>query len=221
VSESSKAKVFCIGFMKTGTTTMNRALAALGYRVSPDSWKLLQPIMKGDWKTVKQHIDRHDAFEDNPIPHIFKQLDKEYPGSKFILTIRDSQSWYKSVKFHIDDLRTPMHEWVFGKGKGIPALNESDSIRVYESHIDEVRNYFSERPQDLLTYNVKEHNDWSTLCDFLEQQAPNIDYPHANKSEYGQPKYAGKRFKWRRVRKRLKYPFIITYFNLRGWIPNR
>lgn len=207
--------------MKTGTTTMNRALSALGYRVSPDSWKLLLPIMKGNWNAIESHIDRFDAFEDNPIPQIYKELDRLYPGSKFILTIRDSQAWYKSVAFHIDDLRSPMHEWVYGRGKGIPAQNEAHTIRVFENHIAEVKEYFKDRPDDLLVYNLKEHNDWSSLCDFLHRKTPDTAYPHANKSDYKQAKYSGKKFKWRRVRKRLKYPFLIAYYNLRGWIPNR
>ena len=207
--------------MKTGTTTMNRALTSLGYSVSPDSWKLITSIVKADWASVQKHIDRYDAFEDNPIPQIFKELDAMYPNSKFILTVRDSESWYKSVKYHIDNLRSPMHEWVFGKGFSIPAKNKSHTIRIYEEHIAEVQAHFKDRPDDLLVYDLKNHSDWPVLCDFLNKSIPNADYPHANQSNYKTPKYAGKRFTLRRIRKRLKNPILIFYYNLRGWIPTR
>jgi len=45
--------------------------------------------------------------EDNPWPLIYKELDKRIPGCKFILTLRDEESWYSSVKRHIDDLKRP------------------------------------------------------------------------------------------------------------------
>lgn len=214
-------KVFCIGFMKTGTTTMNRALGALGYRVSPHSWKLLKPIMRKDWDKVKQHIEAYDAFEDNPIPQIFKELDGMFPDSKFILTVRESESWYKSVAHHIEAQVSPMHEWVFGRGKSIPAKDKAHTIRVFEEHNAAVVAYFKDRPNDLLVYDVKEHTDWKSLCDFLDKPIPAADYPHANRSDYSKPKYDGKRWKWRRIRKRLRYPLVIFYYNLRGWIPTR
>lgn len=200
---------------------MNRALSALGYRVSPDSWKLLTPVLHQDWEQVAEHIDRYDAFEDNPIPQIFKELDAMYPDSKFILTVRDSDSWYKSVKYHIDNLRSPMHEWVFGRGRGIPAQNMEHTIRIYEEHIKEVRDYFKNRSDDLLVYDLKEHNNWSALCEFLGLPIPEAEYPHANRSNYKTPKYAGKKLTWRRIRKRVKNPILIFYYNLRGWIPTR
>ena len=214
-------KVFCIGFMKTGTTTMNRALTILGYRVSHNSWKLLRPIMKGDWGRVKRHAQEWDALEDNPIPLIYRELDKMFPNNKFILTVRPSEDWYQSVAHHIGNHRSPMHEWVFGRGKGIPSQNKEHTIRIYENHIAEVKAYFRDRPQDLLVYDLKDHSDWNTLCNFLDQPIPDAPYPHANKSNYAQSKYAGRQYSWRRVRKRLKNPIQLFYYNMMGWIPNR
>ncbi|MEZ4722409.1 MAG: sulfotransferase, partial [Flavobacteriales bacterium] len=128
---AKSTKVFCIGFMKTGTTTMNRALSELGYRVSNKSWRLLMPIVKNDWEKVAEHAELWDALEDNPIPLIYRELDEMFPKSKFILTKRDPEEWYRSVSYHIGDLRSPMHEWLFGKGKGLPKDDKAHTLEVY------------------------------------------------------------------------------------------
>src|SRR5204863_7660666 len=50
-------------------------------------------------------------FQDVPFsfPNTFKHLDKAFPNSKFILTIRDSpEQWYQSI--------TRYHAKIFGKG---------------------------------------------------------------------------------------------------------
>ena len=43
-------------------------------------------------------LERYYAASDMPIPLLYKKLDKAYPGSKFILTIRDEEKWLKSVE---------------------------------------------------------------------------------------------------------------------------
>ena len=89
-------KVFCIGFHKTGTTTMMHVLTELGYRVtgpngvdSKNLARILGPL------TVALS-GRYDAFQDNPWPLVYREMDALHPGSKFILTIRDEQKWYNS-----------------------------------------------------------------------------------------------------------------------------
>ena len=154
MSSTKPHKVFCIGFMKTGTTTLNRALSVLGYRVSHNSWKWLKLIVKNDWSSVRQKMDVWDAVEDNPIPLIYKELDQFYPGSKFILTVRDSEKWYNSVSYHIGDMLSPMHEWLFGKGKGLPKNDKTHTLNVFNTHRKKVEDHFKDRPEDLLIIDV-------------------------------------------------------------------
>ena len=47
-------------------------------------------------------LERFYAASDLPIPQLFLKLDSAYPGSKFILTIRDEGRWLESVKRHFD-----------------------------------------------------------------------------------------------------------------------
>ena len=91
--KKSDHKVFCVGFWKTGTTSIYKAFTILGYRAGRLINVGIEP--KGGWIPYikKSH---YDAFTDDPISFIFKELDKTFPGSKFILTERDKKSFAKS-----------------------------------------------------------------------------------------------------------------------------
>ena len=83
--------VFCIGFSKTGTTSIDKAFAILGYRHVHWLHAHLEP--KQGWINYirKSHFD---AFSDAPMyfPGFFRELDREFPDSKFILTVRKPES---------------------------------------------------------------------------------------------------------------------------------
>ncbi|MBI1357416.1 MAG: hypothetical protein GC160_24005 [Acidobacteria bacterium] len=88
---SPKAKVFCIGFQKTGTTSLGYALSLLGYRVAG-----MFDVMTFNSKdeTLAKAIQlgrRYDAFQDNPWPILYRELDQAFPSAKFILTVRDTE----------------------------------------------------------------------------------------------------------------------------------
>jgi len=214
-------KVFCVGFMKTGTTTMHQALSILGYNVSSKSHELLPAILHNNMNAVVDHCKQYDAFEDNPIPLLYAFLDEQFPGSKFILTTREAESWYASVSHHIGWLRTPMHEYVFGKGRGIPSQDKEHTIRVFENHNQAVIDYFSNRPEDLMIIPVNSNRDWKPLCDFLDKPIPETAFPHANKTEYSKPKFSG----FKRITKRsyrfVKCFFVLRYYYFRGLIPTK
>lgn len=45
-------------------------------------------------------LERHYALCDPPIPILYEKLDQAYPGSKFILTVRNEDKWLTSVRNH-------------------------------------------------------------------------------------------------------------------------
>jgi hypothetical protein len=81
-------KVFCIGFHKTGTTSLNVALQTLGYQVTGPNGYNDPKIQKRVLALAHSLVKKYDAFQDNPWPIIYKEMDHAYPGSKFILTVR-------------------------------------------------------------------------------------------------------------------------------------
>src|SRR5262245_49954728 len=75
-------KVFCIGFYKTGTTTLFEALTLLGLRTingdtpgsypgADDGATLIRQIDAGDFRLPT--FDLFDAFTDNPYFHIWRE----------------------------------------------------------------------------------------------------------------------------------------------------
>jgi hypothetical protein len=105
-------------------------------------------------------------------------LDQWFPGSKFILTIRDSDSWIRSVKKHFRGRRIAAQQWIYGVS-GVTG-NESVYIKRFQQHNGDVVNYFRDRPGDLLIMDITKGDGWEKLCPFLGKDQPPFDFPLAN-----------------------------------------
>lgn len=173
-------KIFGIGFQKTGTTSLKNALEILGYQVTGPNEVGNPEITENVYSIVESLVPQFDAFQDNPWPIFYKELDVKYPNSKFILTLRDSKSWIKSMVKHFGQRHHPMMKWIYGVG--FPEGNEVTYIKRFEDHNKNVQKYFQHRPEDLLILNLIEGDGWEKLCSFLEVDTPNFPFPHANKA---------------------------------------
>jgi len=178
-------KIFGIGLSRTGTTSLTRALEMLGYKAS--HWE--------DHDTINQHIiqnqfelpllKHYDALVDNPIPSIYQELDQAYPGSKFILTTRDYESWIKSVKqHHLVNVGPDNPSFNTALCFGTWYFDEKKFKRKYEEHEEEVKNYFKGRKEDLLIIDICTGEGWEKLCPFLEKAKPKRPFPHKNQMDY-------------------------------------
>lgn len=116
------SKVICIGFHKTGTTSMGNALSLLGYSVVGSRRGLTDACRNGRWPEIFSVMDRFDACQDNPWAVIYPQLDRHYPGSRFIMTYRDPEEWLASVCNHFRKRPSPMRKWIYGEA--YPVGNE-------------------------------------------------------------------------------------------------
>ncbi len=186
-------KVFCIGFQRTGTTSILDALRLLGYFGIHDAPWLLAGIQAGDvdWP----FFDDYDAFADNPFPLIFRELDERFPGSKFILTERDTDAWLSSAQFLVQ-------EWVAGFEMerhiyGTDTFDASVYRERYERHGREVREHFAGRRDDLLVLDITAREPWKPLCDFLAVPTPEARFPRSGSSRAGQGRLESL---WARVR---------------------
>lgn len=173
-------KVFCIGFHKTGTTSLAVALEALGYRVTGPNGVRNPGIADNVLSMAFRLVRKFDAFQDNPWPIIYKELDRKYPGSKFILTVRDTRSWMDSQIKHFGHRETEMRKWIYGVG--CPQGNEEIYARRYDEHNRDVLRYFEGRPGDLLVLDLAQGDGWEKLCPFLGKPIPGSPFPHANKA---------------------------------------
>src|SRR5262249_15976225 len=137
-----------------------------------------------------------DAAQDNPWPILFREIDQWYPGTKFILTARQTDPWIRSTVNYFGTETTPMREWSYGVGS--PKGNEEIDIRGYERHNREGLEYFRDRPADLLIMDVTRGDGWDQLCSFLGRSIPSLPFPHANAAPSRREKLL------RGVRRRLK-----------------
>lgn len=109
-------KVFGIGFNKTATTTLETIFRHIGLLV-PNQQQQERAIAlatyRGDYGPFYQFVSQFEAFQDRPFStdQVYIAADSLFPKSKFILTVRDSEKWFRSFyrfcqKFYgIDDLR--------------------------------------------------------------------------------------------------------------------
>ena len=175
-----KTKVFGIGFHKTATTSLAKALSYLGYRVTGPNWVDNPNIGEEVYEMAFDLVSRFDAFQDNPWPILYKELDGKFPGSKFILTLRSTDDWIRSMVNHFNEEETPMREWIYGVG--YPKGNEDVYIARYERHNRDVREYFHDRGNDLLVLNITAGEGWEKLCPFLGKRVPPVRFPCANRA---------------------------------------
>lgn len=177
-------KVFVIGFHKTGTTSLTKALEILGYRVAGPNLELLQPLKSGNYDPVFAIMDKHDACQDDPWFLLYQELDDRYPNSKFILTVRDTESWLGSMRKH--HIESPMRRWIYD----VDGASMTDKVfrPKYVSHNHKVISYFDGRPNDLMLMDLTNGDGWGKLCSFLGKPVPKtfltrrpIPFPHANK----------------------------------------
>jgi hypothetical protein len=175
-------KVFGIGFHKTGTSTLGVALRKLGYKVCGDRLELVDTLIQDDLSSALKLVEEYDAFQDNPWPLLYKELDFRYPNSKFILTLRDERKWIKSVVNHFGKKHTMMREWLYGIG--FPEGNEHIYLDRYRKHNQEVLEYFQDRSDNLLVVSWEQGDGWKELCSFLGKPLPDMPFPHVNKGKY-------------------------------------
>jgi len=175
-------KVFGVGAQRTGTSSMARALRILGYESAHFPVELWE-------KDTPPVLFDHDAFFDNPIPLLYRELDRRCPGSKFILTVRDEDSWLESCEFLFTEKR---EEYGFDESERIQEMHHAlygqnhfteDVFReAFRRHNRQVKEYFSDRPDDLLVIDIAQDERWTALCSFLGVEHPNEPFPHSHPS---------------------------------------
>lgn len=176
-------KIFGIGLSKTGTTSLAVALNELGYNARHAIAGL-------------EDIDTLDAVTDE-MATIYRDLDRKYPGSKFILTVRDEAPWLKSCGHHFRQAvpaEHPIHD-VLVELYGTTVFDREKFLEGYRRHSQGVRDYFRDRPNDLLVLDLVSGGEgYPELCAFLGRPHPREEaFPRENVSR-----------SWRRVWRKVK-----------------
>lgn len=180
MQDKPKAKVFGIGFHKTGTKSLAAALQVLGYRVTGPDWIRRPDIAEVYRELCVRRSRRLDAFQDSPWQLVYREMAGLWPDAKFVLTTRDADRWIASVCHHFGTVQTPMRELIYGQGRGSPVGNEAHYLRVRDRHDSDVKAFFAATPDRLLVMDIEAGDGYDALCPFLGHPLPDDAFPHRN-----------------------------------------
>ena len=181
----SDTKIFGIGLNKTGTSSLHAALELLGYRsLHFGGLETHELVMRAldDRKPMLSYLDPEpDAICDVlAVNYYFYLADQQYPGSKFILTLREIDAWLDSRRRHVERNQKMQ---AAGQYEGPFLTVDLDTwAEEYRRHEAVVRSYFERRPQDLLAFRPAD-GDWAPLCEFLGKPTPDVPFPWENRYE--------------------------------------
>jgi Sulfotransferase domain len=187
-------KVFGLGLSKTGTSSLGEALRILGIRTKhyPHDKETLADLRTGNYKL--SILEEYQGVVDIPVAPYYAQLDRIYPNSKFILTVRDKHSWLSSIETHWRSRNARMNkdpqfkeftQFISACVYGSLEYNKDRFLYVYDTHVRNVLDYFRSRPEDLLVLDICGGDEWERLCRFLGLSIPEARFPHANIWMYG------------------------------------
>jgi len=172
-------KIFGLGLSKTGTSSLTSALNLLGFKAV--HWHYTKKVFDYEDDDIKIYYDKfmdYDAFSDTPIARIYQQLDERFPGSKFILTIRDREKWMESFRSQFEKglsnkFEAKLHMDLYGTD----SYDHDLCLAAFDEHTRNVKQYFEGRESDLLIINITEDDGWENLCQFLDKSVPDVEFP--------------------------------------------
>ena len=160
-------------------------------------------------------------------------LDKWYPNSKFILTIRNNtfdavNSQMKMILREDNNVNlgykqiTNINKDVKSYLMTIQQIIMLDARR-YDIHLQNVNKYFKHKKHQLLTLNLWKSDSntiWNDISAFLGcKSIPNITFPHENKAPKIQPKIIlpnDTNLNWHRYKFKRKYHRFWEYIHQRS-----
>jgi len=168
-----RTKIWCLGLSRTGTSTLTEILKQVG--LNHIHYPSDRDMFGGE----------NDGCGDIPVIPVYKKLDKEYPNSKFIYTIRDKDDWLKSMDPYLErkkdwnqaSRQVHIREMVYGK-----AFFDYDTYsEAYDKHDQDVMEYFKWRPYDFLVLDIIGGDKPKKLFEFLGIDYYPEEFPHYNK----------------------------------------
>jgi len=191
-------KIFCIGYNKTGTTSLNRFMEKNNIPTAhnADFGSNLEFYHNHNYSFFTDLINKYHNefifFSDVPfsLPLLYIALDRSYPGSKFILTVRDNENeWYESQqRFYKRMFPNGAPEWVIKimtqtyKAPKDDIYNEKILKNSYLNHIRDVGNYFR-GSNNLIKINLKDSNVVEKLENFIGIKFEDKVVPHLNRTK--------------------------------------
>lgn len=194
-------KVIGAGVGRTGTYSLKLAINQIGLGPCHHMEEVLHnmatqvPLWSAaasgapEWSRI---FSGYRSTVDWPTACFFRDLAKEYPEARFVLTVRDPKRWADSfgatiykLLGSIDQAPQEKQAWLRMASEVIamtgfpPGLDRDELAQAFISHNRAVKEAIP--PDRLLEFEVK--HGWQPLCDFLDVPVPDIDFPRTNHRE--------------------------------------
>ena len=191
------------GFGRTGTTSLKEALRILGYRKCyhmtdvyrnghADLWRKKANGGDLDWEEV---LGGYRAAVDWPVASYYEELAELNPNAKVLLTVRDADSWYRSIMstlYAYYKLIPFWRRWVNPKIRTrVEGMEQLIWNGVFHGRVEDAeyaKNLYLQHNADvqrklpadrLLVVNLSD--GWKPLCDFLDKPVPeDTPFPYVN-----------------------------------------
>ncbi|MFK7984446.1 MAG: sulfotransferase family protein [Sandaracinaceae bacterium] len=180
--------VFGLGLSRTGTRSLTSALHILGvdtihYPIDDDSFRALSSG-KLDFRV----LNLFDGITDITVSPFYEALDRLYPNAKFILTLRDEDTWLRSCKNHwtgrgafdtkANETHMRIRRFLRAATYGTYDYDPARFAEVHRAHVAGVRRHFEGRPDKLLELRLVDGAGWDPLTTFLNRPHPGQPFPH-------------------------------------------
>lgn len=176
-------KFLCVGFMKTGLTSLHDTAESLGLSVRHRRYKIWKAFLRSDYQTVMDFYETADLFVDWPHPYMYRPfLEKYRDRARIILTVREPDSWYASLLRHNAHAHpiTHSHKHIFGRF--YPHGFKDEHLALYNAHNETVERYFSERGlnDQLLVLKTGDTDNFEKFKAFSGLEITDGGYAHSN-----------------------------------------
>jgi hypothetical protein len=116
----------------------------------------VEELFRGNYRPLYTLCKKYEAFQDMPFLQdiTYAIVDSMFPGSKFILTVRESNAWFESMKkFHL--------KGILNKA-GVEDLEDFDELTFKDKAIYLKKNYL----QNIFERNAASVVDHKVLFDW-------------------------------------------------------
>lgn len=197
-------RVIGAGWGRTGTASLKRALEQIGFGpchhmeeviTTPADVPTWVSAARGDKIDWRAFLRGWGATCDFPSALYYQELAETFPEAKIVLTVRDADGWYESMRTTIvESLKrfpnrfivphlprigapaqvmnpSPLKARIMDRFADKPAI-----LAEFEAHTAEVKRVIP--PERLLVFEVKQ--GWGPLCAFLGVPVPEVPFPRVN-----------------------------------------
>ena len=182
-TDPCRPRVFGIGLNKTGTSSFHRAMELLGLSSlhwgGPPVRQAVEAALAAGEPLLSPLDDGYDAFSDIlPLARHVDLLDEQYPGSRFVLTVREVDAWVDSRRRHVERNVRLADEGTYA-GRFL-VVDEPAWRAEWDEHVERVRGHFAGRP-GFLEVDITAGADWAPFCELLGLADPGVPFPWENR----------------------------------------